>query len=190
MAVNKDDFYYEYLKSRSSLGDFYRKYFLYPKLKKYLSGKVLDIGCGIGDYLRFDKNALGVDINPNTVKYCKDLGLDARLMDPNILPFENETYESVMLDNVMEHIIEPTDLLKEVHRVLKVNGNVVIGVPGEKGYAHDPDHKVFYDSEKLELLLAKHNFKTASIFYMPLRSNFLNKKIRQYCLYMHFTKLP
>lgn len=62
MTTNQQ--YFQYLKSRSFLGNIYRKYYLYPKLGRYLKCWLLDIGCGIGDILVFRSNSVGVDINP------------------------------------------------------------------------------------------------------------------------------
>ena len=47
----------------------------------------------------------------------------------------------MVLDNVIEHIQDPMPLLKECKRVLASKGNIIIGVPLEKGYERDPDHK-------------------------------------------------
>ena len=64
--------YFEYLKDRSILGFFYRNFFLYPKLNKLLDAQTLDIGCGVGDFLKFRPNTIGVDINKNCIDWCLD----------------------------------------------------------------------------------------------------------------------
>ena len=56
--------YFNYLRGRSRLGLLYRKYWLYPRLNKYLYGDVLDVGCGVGDLLSFRPSTIGVDVNP------------------------------------------------------------------------------------------------------------------------------
>jgi hypothetical protein len=58
-----------------------------------------------------------------------------------------------------------------------------VGVPGIKGFAYDPDHKVFYDKDKLSNLLSDAGFKLESHFYMPMKSKFLEKSMRQYCFF-------
>ena len=141
--------YFEYLQQRSKLGLLYRKYWLYPRLIKYLKGKTLDVGCGIGDMLKFNSSSVGVDINPKTVEFCKIQKLDAKLMSSDYLPFNNDSFDSVLLDNVLEHIDNPACLLNEIKRVLCKDGFLLIGVPGEKGYDSDPDHKQFYNEKRL-----------------------------------------
>jgi SAM-dependent methyltransferase len=150
---------------------------------------VLDIGCGIGDMLSFRKNTLGLDVNPLNVDFCKNRKLNAFIMKPNIIPFDDKTFDSVLLDNVLEHIESPLLLFKEIRRVLKPNGLVLIGVPGEKGFRSDDDHKIFYDEKKLQALAQKNNFNVNQFFYTPLvKSKFLSQYMRQYCIYSLWSK--
>ena len=176
--------YASYLRGRSLAGNLYRKYWLYPRLTKFLKASTLDIGCGIGDMLSFRPNTVGVDINPHNVAFCKELGHDAQIMTPDVLPFGDTLFDSVLLDNVLEHIVEPTPLLTEIRRVLRPQGLVVIGVPGIRGQTSDPDHKVFYDEAALSFTAKKNGFGVVKVFHMPLgRSLFLSRHLRQYCIY-------
>ena len=140
--------YFKYLLQRKWTGLFYRKYWLYPRLSILLQGKTLDVGCGIGDLVRYRSNTVGVDINPHTVESCKSNGLDVKLMEIDSLPFDDKLFEYVILDNVLEHIEKPFKIIKEVHRVLVDEGILIIGAPGFLGYTSDSDHKVFYSKEK------------------------------------------
>ena len=149
----------------------------------HLSGKVLDVGCGIGDMLRFRPNTIGVDINPKTVTWCKEQGLEAYTMEPDMLPFDTDSFDALILDNVLEHIAEPRPLLTEAKRVLNSSGRLLTGVPGSKGYASDPDHKVYYDEKGLTNLLERNGFSCRKLLRMPLPFPGLAKHLRQYCLY-------
>lgn len=181
--------YCQYLSRRSLLGLFYRKYFLYPKLCGKLTGKVLDVGCGIGDFVRFRANTIGADINGHNVDYCVQQGLDAKLIEDNHLSFADDSFDGVMLDNVLEHI--PSDMadsvIEEIRRVLKPGGNIVVGVPGRKGYDSDPDHKVYYTEDNLTSLLVHHGFEAREVFLMPFASKKLGHILRQFCIYAVFT---
>jgi SAM-dependent methyltransferase len=179
--------YFEYLKGRSNLSKYYRWYFLYPKLIRYLSGRVLDVGCGIGDFLSQYKNSVGVDINPYTISYCRQMGFEALLVK-NKFPFPSESFNGAILDNVIEHLTDPTGLLMETRRVLKDKGRLIIGVPGKLGYVADPTHSVFYDSQKLKKTLSDSGFRLIKKRYSPLRSDWLDRNMRQYCLYGIFEK--
>lgn len=175
--------YFAYLRRRSLVGLAYRRLWLYPRLAKNLSGKVLDIGCGIGDFLAYYYGAVGVDINHYAVDWCKRRGLDARLMDEDRLPFSDNAFDSIVLDNVLEHLSAPAGLLREVRRVLVPGGRLVVGVPGERGYESDPDHKVFYGEDDLLQTMRANGFSVNTTFYMPFQWRVLDRRLPQYCLY-------
>lgn len=183
-----DKQYFEYLGSRSKIGGLYRNYLLYPRLSLSLKGRTLDYGCGIGDYLRSNSNSIGVDINQCNIDYCKSLGLHSELISENIIPFENNYFESAVMDNVLEHIPfeEANEVIREILRVLQPNGNFLIGVPGIKGYLSDSDHKHFYDEKNLTLLLKKHNCNKVKSFHMPIHFPRLQNYLPQYCIYALF----
>ena len=67
--LNSQEEYFHHLNITSWKGRLYRKYFLYPLLNFHLKGKVLDIGCGLGSYLKSRKNAIGIDVNPFASSY-------------------------------------------------------------------------------------------------------------------------
>ena len=180
--------YFDYLSQRSALAWLYRKYWLYPRLCRHLSGCVLDIGCGIGDLLAFRPDTVGTDINPSAVKWCRGNGHLAELMLPDMLPFGPADFDGVVIDNVLEHIIDPVPLLSEARRVLRPGGTAVIGVPGKRGYACDPDHKVFYDESGLITVMAAAGFSARKLLSMPVRSSWLDAHMRQYCLYGVFQR--
>lgn len=176
--------YHEYLKRRRWRGRLYVKGILYPKLCRLTKRKVLDVGCGTGDFLECCKGAAGIDINPYNVAYCRERGLNALLMKGTKFPFENGTFDSVVIDNVLEHIEAPEGLMGEIRRVLTDGGLLVAGVPGRRGFEHDSDHKRFYDEASLDALITAHGFRCSKKFYMPLfRSAWLDRRLRQYCLY-------
>jgi len=182
------DDYFNYLMKRSFLGGVYRRYFLYPKISTYLDGLVLDVGCGIGDMLSYRKNTIGVDVNLRSVEYCQSKGFDAHFMAEDILPFDSEFFDSALLDNVLEHIIDPQALLREIKRVLRPKGGLVVGVPGVRGFSSDSDHKVFYDEARLISTLSDAQFSVVGILCIPFRSSFLNERMRQYCVYGVFQR--
>lgn len=180
--------YFEYLRGRSRLGWLYRRYWLYPSLCRYLDGKTLDVGCGIGDFLNHRTDTVGVDINTATVEWCRSRGLNAYQMSPNVLPFQDGSFDSAILDNVLEHLADPAELLSEIGRVLRPRSSLVVGVPGKRGYATDADHKIFYDEATLVSTLGMAGFRLQQLFHMPFKSARLDARVRQYCLYGVFKR--
>lgn len=187
-AMSHDDEYFEYLRRRSNLGLLYRRAWLYPRLSRHLRGDILDIGCGIGDMLRYRPGTVGVDVNPMTVEWCVRHGLDARLMEPDRLPFAADAFDGAILDNVLEHLSDPDPLLGETRRVLKPGATLIAGVPGRRGYASDPDHKRFYDAASLVDLMARAGMRRECVIRMPLPIAGLDRFVRQYCVYGVFRK--
>lgn len=139
--------------------------------------------------LAYRGNTVGVDINPRTVAFCNSRGLEAHWMSPNELPFPPSQFDSVLMDNVLEHLPDPDALLREVHRVLAAKGRLLIGVPGRKGWDSDPDHKVRYDEASLVAAAQRLGFRHVETFHTPLwRSAWLDRKVRQYCIYATFER--
>ncbi|MEP7303035.1 MAG: class I SAM-dependent methyltransferase, partial [Caldimonas sp.] len=141
--------YFEYMQGRTFLAVLYRRNVLYPRLAKRIVGRLLDVGCGLGDMLAFRRNSVGADINGRAVDFCRRRGLEAYLMESGRLPFDDESFGSVLMDNVLEHIEDPVSMLTDVRRILPPQGRLLIGVPGSRGWDCDPDHKVRYDEDSL-----------------------------------------
>ncbi len=185
-----DNDYHNYLLKRSFLSKIYRNNILYPVLCKEFRGKVLDIGCGIGDFLIHRENTVGIDINKTNVDYCRSKNLEAYEIINNSYPFPDQIFDGAILDNVVEHLIDPMPTLQESARILKGGGTLIVGVPGSKGYTMDSDHKKFYDEKALSQLLGAGHFVLKRFIYAPfmIRSEWLDRTISQYCLYGVFTK--
>ena len=177
------DHYFHYLSNRKKIARAYLRLLVYPRISKHLVGQTLDVGCGVGDFLEFRPGSVGVDVNPLLVEHCRNRGLRVYPMPYDVLPFDGSSFDSLVLDNVLEHIAEPVLLIKEMKRVLRTNGVLVVGVPGEKGFLHDQDHKVFYDLDRLISTFGEFNFKFLTMFGTPFLWRKLSKLMRQYCIY-------
>ena len=97
-------------------------------------GKFLDIGTGIGTMLSAASKrgfvVYGVELSDWAAKFAREKkGLNVftgSLKDAKLLP---ESFDVVVLNHVLEHVLEPCALLEEIHRILKKDGILVIGVP-------------------------------------------------------------
>lgn len=94
-------------------------------------GKLLDVGCGYGFFLKLAQEAgweaVGVDLDPQAVAYAKDhLQVNALWGDLRGFRFEEGSFDLVTLWNVIECVPDPFGLLLEVRRVLKPDGRVFI----------------------------------------------------------------
>ena len=184
--INAGTEYFEYLKTISWKAKIYKRFYLYPKISEYLEGYTLDVGCGLGKFIEFRQNTVGTDINPNMVQFCLRNGQRAVEIVTGSIPFDDKEFDSGNLDNVIEHIVDPSQLLAEIKRVLKNQGRLIVGVPGYRGYLSDDDHKVYYNLQTLKDLAEAHGFAYVSHFYVPFKSTWLEKHVRQYALYCKF----
>ncbi|MBI4091397.1 class I SAM-dependent methyltransferase [candidate division WWE3 bacterium] len=97
--------------------------------------KVLDAGCGNGNYLidefrdRIDL-ACGVDLKPEFTS--KNVCLDEiRYSSLQKIPYEDETFDFVIMLWVLEHLKNPLAVLKEMSRVLKPGGELIFATPNK-----------------------------------------------------------
>lgn len=190
MKQIKYDEYHDFLQNRTLKSNLYRNYWLYPFLCRHLKGRTLDIGPGIGDFVKFRPDTIGVDINPDNVEFCvQSRGLDVRLMEIDVLPFQDNEFDSINLDNVLEHLEDPAALLSEMDRVLKKDGVLLVGVPGIHGFNTAPDHEIYYSKKDLTDLFTKRGYIKKNLYCLPFKCDWLfETRLKQYCYYGVFIK--
>jgi len=95
--------------------------------------KVVDLGCGKGDFTlkvkgRIDcKEIYGVDLWEDALIAARNKGIKAKRMDLNEqLSFPDESFHVVVANQVIEHLFFPSRFVQEVYRILKENGYAVI----------------------------------------------------------------
>jgi SAM-dependent methyltransferase len=96
------------------------------------SNKILELGTGGGEFMselkRRGHNVIGLDILPN--KFLLGKGFDIRKHDLNKgLPFKKSSFDVVIGLEVLEHLYNPYEMMKEIRRVLKPNGYAIISMP-------------------------------------------------------------
>lgn len=100
--------------SRQKSGELIRQY--------QTNARTLEIGSfGSPSYARYFPNKIGVDIRPGN-------GVDVVANVYN-LPFKEGEFDVVLCMTVLEHLEDPTRAIKEMRRVLKVGGRIIVSVP-------------------------------------------------------------
>ena len=163
--------YHEYLLKESFFGFIYRRFILYPTLKLLTGNEFLDVGCGVGIFLSFgSEKSIGLDINPyNIKKINSNKNSKAFLINKDgTFPIKDSSINTIICDQVIEHIDDPNKILSEISRIIKKNGRIIIGLPMEKGYKADPDHKKFYNIKTIKEITKKFQMKYTFHFYFPL----------------------
>lgn len=140
--------------------------FLFKKLRKHaavIHGQLLDFGCGRKPYksLFNVQEYIGIDVEQSGHSHQGE-DVDVFFDGVNI-PFSHESFDGVLMTEVLEHVFEPDKVLAEIHRVLKPEGKFLLTVPFVW-----PEHEVPYDYARytpyaLKHLLAKHGFEIKEI---------------------------
>ena len=134
--------------------------FLKIVIDRFLSqkkAKILDVGCGTGAVLQdLKKNGydvFGIDSSDQAIFYCIQKGLNVKKGDATNLGYEKDTFDAVMLLDVIEHLEDDKSAVAEAYKVLKPGGIAIITVPAHKflwSY-HDVSlhHKRRYNKKQL-----------------------------------------
>lgn len=103
--------------------------------------RVLDIGCGFGDFLKFMSErkikAVGVDISEYALKQARQrTTAQLHLVDVarQPLPFPDESFDAVTAFDLVEHIQSPKRLFWEIFRVLRPQGWIFLTTPNDQGW--------------------------------------------------------
>jgi SAM-dependent methyltransferase len=98
-------------------------------------GKLLDIGCGTGDFLVEAKNQgwsiLGFEPNEDAKQLAKNKGV---LFTDDIFTLPEDTFDAVTMWHVLEHVPNLQEYIANLKRIIKPNGTIIIAVPNYKSY--------------------------------------------------------
>ena len=191
-------------------------------LERYTSSKNgdkkwIDVGAGIGDLVSVAKekgwDAVGLELSNSSVKFSKEIfGLN--LVQK---PFEKYTEEHpdlvskvdvVSFIGVLEHTINPLELLRLAHDLLKINGHIMIQVPNadslssmiqsiftENVFRHmsPVEHIMLFSQKSLIKALEINNFEPLAMWFHGMdvyellnNLSMLNKKVDNSLLYKTF----
>lgn len=162
--------YFRHLTGRSRASFLLRKGIYFKPYVKEFSGKVLDVGCGLGEFLELYPNSAGIDINRHCVEYCRRKGLKCSVGSIYKIPHPNASFDGVLMANILEHLDKPDEAIAEIRRVLRSGGKLIIVLPTLKSYQRDTTHIRFWCAKDLRRLLEKHGFRVEKISHWPVTS--------------------
>jgi glycosyltransferase involved in cell wall biosynthesis/SAM-dependent methyltransferase len=125
---------------------------------------VLDVPCGTGwgsSMLSGYTSLTGLDIDPASISYARDKFLGISFVEGTMhaLPFEDSSFDVVICLEGLEHVMrsQVDAFLKEVHRVLRTTGTLIVTAPLLNNGKHsgNPYHRYEFQSEELEQLLTR-----------------------------------
>jgi len=178
-AYYESEDYISHTDAKKSMTDkLYRRvknYMLLQKLK-WISeisngNKILDIGAGTGDFLaaaeKKNFEVSGIEPNPGARKLALQKGIE---LQEELSYFQVKSFDVISMWHVLEHVPDLDFQLKELQRLLKPNGIVVIAVPNFKSFdaqyykefwaAYDvPRHLWHFSQKGISQLFENYNFK-------------------------------
>lgn len=136
-------------------------------IEKYVpaEARVLDVGVGLGrvmgqlpQYQRY-----GIDISLDYLKVAKGKGIEVAFSRIEDMPYNSDAFDAVVTCDVLEHVIEFDACVKQILRVLKPGGHLIIRVPYkedlkvylQEGLPYEFIHLRNFDEHSIRLYLEK-----------------------------------
>jgi SAM-dependent methyltransferase len=145
------------------------------ELPDWRKKNVLDVGCGTGAILKRlgnpEKN-VGIDLAPEAISFCRERGLNnVRQGDICALPFADASFDAVICSSVLYHqwVGDVEGAVREMHRVLRPGGTLLINVPAFPFLHSAHDEAVMtarrFRKREIQQLLQKQDFQIRRLTY-------------------------
>lgn len=153
--------------------------------------KILDIGCGNGNFLyraqEIGMESYGLETDPMAIKNLEDAGMNVHLGALESAHFPPKKFDYITLNHVIEHVEDPEKLLINIYNILKEDGIVWLALPNPnalglkifkkswKGF-HPPFHLFIPSQKVLKKMLENSNFVDIQFIPQGLQSKGLWKE--------------
>jgi SAM-dependent methyltransferase len=135
---------------------------LHRALVDFAHGRLLDVGCGRKPYLELQQGSaascIGVDYDR-----CRYRDTPPQIWASLELPFRDESFETVFCAQVLEHTSEPGEMLREMGRVLKPRGHLILSAPHIWGIHEEPHDYFRFTNFGLKHLAGKAGLDTVKV---------------------------
>jgi 2-polyprenyl-3-methyl-5-hydroxy-6-metoxy-1,4-benzoquinol methylase len=129
--------------------------------------KLLDVGCGTGWLAEHFSDYTGIDGSPEAVAaaQAKQRPVVQGDVDQR-LPFDDASFEGVILKDVLEHVADPVAVVRDVRRVLQPGGIVFASSPDAQRWVWDDyTHRRPFTRKGYRLLFADQGFTVDTVGY-------------------------
>lgn len=134
-----EEYYEEWMKKQMDKRILMWKKRLKELLRYKSEGRLLDIGCGLGTFLKLARDrgfdVHGTEISEYACKYIRNtLNIDVFWGELRDAPFESQSFDVVTMWHTIEHVLDPKDTLHEVNKLLKNDGLLIVAAPNLYNY--------------------------------------------------------
>lgn len=109
-------------------------------LSAYPGGRLLDVGCGSGDWLlamrELGWQVMGLDFDINAVMVATRRGLQVAHGSLEAQCYPDENFDAIILNHVIEHLPDPIATLAECRRILRRGGQLMLFTPNTASFGH------------------------------------------------------
>lgn len=154
-----------------------------------LEGRLLDVGCGRKPYrdLFQASEYVGLEIDTPANRARKQADY---FYDGETFPFADESFDSVLCNQVLEHVFAPDRFLGEINRVLKPEGGLLLTIPFVWDEHEQPWDYARYSSFGLKHLLEKNGFEIAEQRKLSADVRVLFQLVNAYLFKVLWTRQP
>ncbi len=103
-------------------------------------GRLLEIGCGSGDMIVFMKQkgwtVTGVDTDTVAVQTARSRNLSVYCGTLETAGFLSNDMDVIAMNHLIEHVTDPTKLLRDCYRILKTGGRLMVTTPNHESWGH------------------------------------------------------
>jgi ubiquinone/menaquinone biosynthesis C-methylase UbiE len=177
--------------------------------------KILDVGVGLGrllSQLTLNVEKYGVDISKSYLNEAKSKGINVCLSKIEELPYNDNSFDVIVTTDVLEHVFDLNQCVREIKRVLKPNGYLIVRVPYKEDLSAYVNYDLYefihlrnFDENSLDLFFRKIfnfqfiNFELAGIIennsrlnipfqLVEFKVNFFENLIQHYKLNKYYNK--
>lgn len=166
--------YADYDKDKKAMTSVFMTYLSLLERAHPQKGELLDIGTATGFFLELARErgwrVAGLEISDYAASLGRNKGLDIKTGKLEEACFEEQSFDAITLLDVFEHVQNPSNLLRLIHKLLKPNGFVMINTPdarscyarifGKKWHAIvPPEHLFYFNKASLNYVLCQTGFK-------------------------------
>jgi SAM-dependent methyltransferase len=143
-----------------------------------VEGKVLDVGAGTGglvaELTQLGYDAVGLEPNPQAVEVALSRGIPVHEGTAEAAPFEESSFDTVILSQVVEHLVDPIGALASLRRLVRPGGRLIVMTPNIHGaprrvfgtewaHWHPPYHVHLFGGSQLRRAISQAGYRVEEV---------------------------